>query len=93
MQRINSSWVAVIVTAALIVIPVSIQAAPANSDTEATTSVWTAVQSWTQSVWDFFEVTFDLEPTDELTDDGLNQTNAEPPPEESDAHMGMDPDG
>lgn len=95
MQRITSRWAAVIVTVAMLVIPVSIQAAPANSDTEATASVWTVVQSWTQSAWNLVEITFDLGPGDDTTDTDLDTTTQTESDDGNDnaINHGIDPNG
>lgn len=78
MQHISYRLAAALLALALLIIPVSAQAAPTHSDTEAWgASVWITLQSWMDSAWDAVEIVL-ASPTDdttETTDDTTEETD------------------
>jgi|GEM_PF-6311339 len=67
MQHISYRWAAAFLALALLIIPVSAQAAPTHSDTEAReASIWITLQSLVDSTWDAVEIVLGL-PTDDTT--------------------------
>lgn len=66
MQRISSRLATAIIALALLIIPVSAQAAPSNSDTTAWgASVVSTFGSWLDAAWDAVEGIFVSTPEDE----------------------------
>ncbi len=67
MQHFSYRLAAAILALALLIIPVSAQAAPTHSDTEAWGApVWITLQTWLDSAWDAVEIVL-ASPTDDTT--------------------------
>lgn len=95
MQHISYRLAAAILALALLIIPVSAQAAPTHSDTEAWgASVWITLQSWLDSAWDAVEIVLAF-PTDDTTTTTIDLTQETDPIVEDDTEMKghLDPNG
>lgn len=95
MQHISYRLAAAILALALLIIPVSAQAAPTHSDTEAWgASVWITLQTWLDSTWDAVEIVL-ASPTDDTTTTTTHTTEETDPIVEDDTEMkgNMDPNG
>lgn len=95
MQHISSRLAVAVVALALLIIPVSAQAAPTHSDTEARgASVWITLQSLVDSTWDAVEIVLAF-PTDDTTPTSSETTTESDPFVDDDTEMrdSMDPNG